>query len=89
MEILILVAAMVVVGLVMTYVSKLIWKDALPVDMPTAYIIGVVTAVAVGFVDWFVIPAMGFSDTLKYLGAATEPALSVPLVLWIIKKAKS
>ena len=89
MEILLVVAAMVVVGLVMTYVSKLIWKGELPVDMRTAYIIGVVTAVAVGFLDWFVIPAMGFSDTLKYLGAATEPALSVPLVLWIIKKAKS
>ncbi|MGB2896950.1 MAG: hypothetical protein WBB65_12390 [Anaerolineales bacterium] len=89
MEILILIAAMVVVGLIMTFVSKLIWKDELPVSVTAAYIIGVVTAVVVGLLDWVVIPAMGFSDTLKYVGAATEPALSVPLVLWIIKKAKS
>jgi hypothetical protein len=89
MEILILVAAMVVVGLIMTYVSKLIWKDELPVGMPNAYIVGIVTTIIVGLLDWFVIPAMGFSDTLKYVGVALEPALSVPLVFWIIKKAKS
>jgi hypothetical protein len=89
MEIVLLVAVMAVVGLIMTYVSKLIWKDELPVGMPNAYIVGVVTAVVVGLLDWFVIPAMGFSDTLKYVGAALEPALSVPLVFWIIKKARS
>jgi len=89
MEILILVAAMVVVGLIMTYVSKLIWKDELPVGMPNAYIVGIATTIIVGLLDWFVIPAMGFSDTLKYLGIASEPALSVPLVFWIIKKARS
>lgn len=89
MEIVLLIATMVVVGLIMTYVSKLIWKDELPVAMPNAYIVGVVTTVVVGLLDWVVIPAMGFSDTLKYVGAALEPALSVPLVFWIIKKAKS
>jgi hypothetical protein len=80
MEIILLIAAMVVVGLIMTYVSKLIWKDELPVAMPNAYIVGIVTTIVVGLLDWVVIPALGFSDTLKYLGAALEPALSVPLV---------
>lgn len=89
MEILLLIAAMVAVGLIMTYVSSLIWKGDLPVGGSNAYIVGILTAVIVGLLDWFVIPAMGFSDTLKYLGAALEPALSVPIVFWIIKKAKS
>lgn len=89
MEIVLLLAAMVLVGLIMTYVSKLIWKDELPVGMPTAYVVGVITAIVVGLLDWYVIPAMGFSDTLKYLGVALEPALSVPLVFWVIKKAKN
>jgi hypothetical protein len=89
MEIVILIAAMVVVGLIMTYVSKLIWKDELPVAMPNAYLVGVVTTIVVGLLDWVVIPAMGFSDTLKYIGIALEPALSVPIVFWIIKKARS
>ena len=89
MEIILLLVAMLVVGLIMTYVSKLIWKDTLPLSMPGAYIVGVVTAIVVGLLDWVVIPAMGFSDTLKFVGVALEPALSVPLVMWIIKKAKS
>jgi hypothetical protein len=89
MEIVILIAAMVVVGVIMTYVSKLIWKDELPVAMPNAYLVGVVTTIVVGLLDWVVIPAMGFSDTLKYIGIALEPALSVPIVFWIIKKARS
>lgn len=89
MEIVILIAAMVVVGLIMTYVSKLIWEDELPVAMPNAYLVGVVTTIVVGLLDWVVIPAMGFSDTLKYIGIALEPALSVPIVFWIIKKARS
>jgi hypothetical protein len=89
MEIVLLIAAMLVVGLVMTYVAGLIWKDSMPVVGAAAYLVGVVTAIIVGLLDWVVIPAMGFSDTLKYLGVALEPALCVLLVFWIIKKAKS
>jgi hypothetical protein len=38
--------------------------------------------------DWYVIPAMGFSDTLKYIGVATEPAIGALLVLWLIRRAR-
>jgi hypothetical protein len=31
---------------------------------------------------------MGFSDTLRNLGVAIEPALGALLVLWIIRAAK-
>jgi uncharacterized membrane protein YeaQ/YmgE (transglycosylase-associated protein family) len=89
MEIIFLIAAMVAVGLVMGYIAGLIWKDERPVGVPGDYIVAVITAVVVGLLDWYVIPAMGFSETLKYLGVALEPALAVPLVLWIITKAKS
>jgi hypothetical protein len=30
---------------------------------------------------------MGFSDTMKWLGVAIEPALGAMFVLWIIRKA--
>ncbi len=89
MEIVILIAAMVVVGLVMTYVGTLIWKEEMPVKGSTAYIVGVIAAVVTGLLDWVVIPAMGFSETLKYLGVVSEPPLVVLLVFWIIKKARS
>jgi uncharacterized membrane protein YeaQ/YmgE (transglycosylase-associated protein family) len=88
MEIVILVVAMVVVGLLMGWVAGLIWKGKRPIGVRGDYIAAVITAVIVGLVDWYVIPAMGFSDTLKYLAVALEPALGALLVLWIIRIAK-
>jgi len=48
----------------------------------------VITTIAIGLLDWYVIPAMGFSDTWKYLGVAMEPAMSALIVLWIVRKVK-
>jgi uncharacterized membrane protein YeaQ/YmgE (transglycosylase-associated protein family) len=89
MDILILVVAMVIVGLIMGAVAGLIWKDNRPIGVRGDYIASVITTIITGFLDWYVIPAMGFSETLKYIGIALEPPLVALLVLWIIRKAKS
>jgi uncharacterized membrane protein YeaQ/YmgE (transglycosylase-associated protein family) len=89
MDILILVVAMVVVGLIMGAVAGVIWKDNRPIGVRGDYIASVITTIIVGLMDWYVIPAMGFSDTLKWIGVALEPPLGALLVLWIIRKAKS
>jgi len=89
MEILILVAAMVVVGLIIGALAGVIWKDNRPIGVRGDYIAAVIAAVVTGFLDWYVIPAMGFSETLKYIGIAIEPALAALAVLWVIRKAKS
>jgi hypothetical protein len=52
------------------------------------YIVAVVSAIVIGLVDWYVIPAMGFSDTMRNIGLVTEPALGALGVLWIIRLAK-
>ncbi len=88
MEILILVAVMILVGLLMGWVGGLIWKENRPIGVRGDYIAAIITAVVVGLLDWFVIPAMGFSETMRNLGVAMEPALSALLVLWIIRVAK-
>jgi uncharacterized membrane protein YeaQ/YmgE (transglycosylase-associated protein family) len=88
MEIVILIVAMIAVGLLMAWIAGFIW-DPRPVGVPGDYLVGVGTAIVVGLLDWYVIPAMGFSETLKYVGVALEPALSVLLVLWVVNKAKS
>jgi uncharacterized membrane protein YeaQ/YmgE (transglycosylase-associated protein family) len=88
MDILILIVAMIVVGLIMGWVGGLIWKDNRPIGVQGDYIAAVITAVAVGLIDWFVIPAMGFSITMRNLGVALEPALGALIVLWIIRAAK-
>ena len=89
MDIIILVVAMVIVGLLMGVVAGAIWKDNRPIGVRGDYIASVITTVVVGLMDWYVIPAMGFSETLKWIGIALEPALGALLVLWIIRKAKS
>jgi uncharacterized membrane protein YeaQ/YmgE (transglycosylase-associated protein family) len=88
MQIVILIAAMILVGLIMGFLAGVIWKDNRPIGTSGDYLAAVLTAVAVGLLDWFVIPAMGFSTTMKWLGVALEPAASALIVLWIIRKAK-
>jgi uncharacterized membrane protein YeaQ/YmgE (transglycosylase-associated protein family) len=88
MEILILLIAMILVGLLMGWVAGLIWKDNRPIGIKGDYIASVVSTILTGLLDWYVIPAMGFSDTLKIVGVALEPPLAALLVLWIIRKAK-
>ena len=88
MTILILIVAMIIVGLIIGWLAGPIWKNKRPMGVRGDYIASVVTAVVVGLLDWYVIPAMGFSDSLRNLGVAMEPALGALLVLWIIRQAR-
>jgi len=88
MEIIILVVIMVVVGLVIAALAGALWKNERPVGMLGDVAAAVITAIIVGLMDWYVIPAMNFSDTMKYLGVAIEPALGALIVLWAIRKVK-
>ena len=88
MQIVILVVAMVLVGLLVGAVASLIWKENKPFGAAGDYVIAIVSAIIIGLLDWYVIPAMGFSDTLKWIGIVTEPALGALFVLWLVRRAK-
>ena len=88
MEILILVIAMIVVGALMGVLAGVIWKGERPYGVGGDYAIAIISAVVIGLIDWYVIPAMGFSTSLKYLGVALEPALGALIVLWVVRRAK-
>ena len=88
MEIVVLVGAMVIVGLIIGWLAGFIWKGRNPDDARRDYIAAIITAVVFGLVDWYVVPAMGFSDSLRNIAVATEPAGIALLVLWIIRRAK-
>jgi len=88
MDILIVIAAMIVVGVIMGFIAGLIWKENRPYGASGDYIIAIVTAILIGLIDWFVIPAMGFSDTMRNIGLIFEPALGALLVLWLVRVAK-
>ena len=89
MEILIVLVAMVIVGVIIGALAGPIWKTNRPLGASGDYIAAIITTVIIGLIDYYVIPAMGFSDSLKWLGLALEPALGALLVLWIIRKVKS
>jgi uncharacterized membrane protein YeaQ/YmgE (transglycosylase-associated protein family) len=88
MQIVILILVMLVVGLFIGWLAGPIWKERRPIGVTGDYIAAVITAVVVGLIDWFVIPAMGFTDSIKYLGVALEPAIGALLVLWLIRAAR-
>ena len=83
-----MIGAMVLVGTLMGFIAGLIWKDDRPIGVGGDYIVAIISAVVMGLIDWYVIPAMGFSDTMKWMGILTEPALTALLVLWLIRVAK-
>lgn len=88
MIILYIIGAMLVVGLVVGAVAGLIWKENRPIGVGGDFIVAIISAIVIGLLDWYVIPAMGFSDTLRNVGMATEPALGALAILWIIRVAK-
>ncbi len=88
MEILFLLVAMALVGLLIGAVASLIWKENKPLGAAGDYVVAVISTIVIGLMDWYVIPKMGFSDTIKWIGVATEPALGALFVLWIVRRAK-
>jgi len=88
MQFVILIVAMIIVGLIIGWLAGPIWKGKRPIGASGDYAAAIITAVVIGLVDWFVIPAMGFSSTMKVLGVAFEPALGALIVLWIIRAAR-
>ena len=88
MDVLIVIVAMVVVGLVMAALAGVIWKGERPYGLGGDILIAVIVAVVVGLLDWVVIPALGFSQTMVLLGLIFEPALGALLALWLVRKAR-
>ena len=88
MGIVLIIGAMTLVGLLIGFIAGLIWKDNQPLGPGSDYIIAIIAAIIIGLMDWYIIPAMGFSDTMKWLGIALEPAIGALLILWLIRVAR-
>jgi uncharacterized membrane protein YeaQ/YmgE (transglycosylase-associated protein family) len=88
MDILILVGAMIVVGVIIGWLGDKIFKGDRPKGVQGDIIAATLTTVIVGLMDWFVIPMIISSETIKLIGVITEPALGALLVLWLMRRAK-
>jgi uncharacterized membrane protein YeaQ/YmgE (transglycosylase-associated protein family) len=87
-QILILIVIMIPVGLLVGFIAGLIWKDNRPIGVKGDYLVAIGAAILIALMDWFIIPAMGFSETMKLVGVALEPTLGALAVLWLIRLAK-
>lgn len=88
MEIGYLVLAMIGVGAAVGALGGMIWKGNRPYGLGGDLAAGILTAVVIGLLDFFVIPQLGFSDQMKWLGVAVEPPLGALVVLWAMRRVK-
>ena len=88
MQAIIVISSMIAVGFLMGYIAGLIWKDNRPIGVRGDYIVAILSAVVMGLIDWFLIPAMGFGNAIRLLGVILEPPATALIVLWLISKAR-
>ena len=83
---LILVLALLAVGLLIGWIAGLIWEER-PYGIQGDLLIASGSMVLIGLFDWYLIPALGFSHTLRNIGVLIEPPLGTLLILWLVRKA--
>lgn len=83
-----IVIFLILVGLLIGYMAGPLWGDDRPYGLSGDLGISSAVSLVVGLLDWFVIPALGFSQRLTYLGVAVEPAICSFLVLWLLRRKK-
>ena len=88
MNLLLVVLILAVVGLALGAVAGPLFRRKRPYGLGGDLVIGLIVTVLVALLDWFVIPAMGFSQSLVTLALVLEPALGALLVLWLLRRAK-
>jgi uncharacterized membrane protein YeaQ/YmgE (transglycosylase-associated protein family) len=88
MNVVILIVVMVVAGMLIGWLADKIFKGDRPKGLQGDIIASVLTMVIVGLLDWYVIPMMNFSDTMRLLGVIFEPALGALLVLWLMRRSR-
>jgi uncharacterized membrane protein YeaQ/YmgE (transglycosylase-associated protein family) len=86
MSYVILFAFLILIGVLIGYMAGPIWGDKRPFGMWGDMAISLATTIVVGLLDWFLVPAIGFSLTTRNLAIVFEPALGALLVLWVVRK---
>jgi uncharacterized membrane protein YeaQ/YmgE (transglycosylase-associated protein family) len=90
MSLVILFVIWIVMGLGFGYYADSIFKGDRPYGLNGDLVAGVLSAVAVGLLDWFVVPVLfpNFGNALIFLAGILEPLVSVLLVLWLMRYMK-
>jgi uncharacterized membrane protein YeaQ/YmgE (transglycosylase-associated protein family) len=86
MSYVILFLFLILIGGLIGYLAGPLWGDKRPWGLGGDLAVALVCSIGVGLLDWFVVPAMGFSVTTRNLAIVFEPALAALLVLWVVRK---
>lgn len=85
LQVLIIIGIMIIYGLVLGFVAGLIWKDNRPLGMKGDFLIAILSSIIFGVGEWFLIPALGFNQTIKLLGTFVEAPLISLAILWLLR----
>lgn len=78
----------VVAGLLIGALASLVVQGDPPYGLAVDIIASIVATVAIGLLDYFIIPLMGFTNWIRVLAMLTEPLIGAGLVLWLLRVIK-
>ncbi len=81
----------IIMGLGFGYYATSIFKGDRPYGVNGDIIAGVITAVVVGLMDWYIVPMIfpNMGQLMLFLAAIVEPLFVVLLVLWLMRYIKN
>ena len=85
LQVLIIIGIMIVVGAFIGFIAGLIWKDNRPIGVKGDYLVAILSSIVFGVGEWFLIPALGFNQTVKLLGTFIEAPSIALIILWLIR----
>lgn len=90
-SLIILLAILAVLGLGLGYYAPSIFKGKRPHGVNGDIIAGLVTAVGIGLLDWYIIPMIlpNMGRLLVFISSIIEPLIGVLIVLWLMRYLKN
>jgi uncharacterized membrane protein YeaQ/YmgE (transglycosylase-associated protein family) len=78
----------IVIGVLAGALADPIWKGRRPYGEIADYAVAIIASVITGLLDWYVLPLIGITGTLKFVAAVMEPACVALIVLWVMRIIK-
>jgi uncharacterized membrane protein YeaQ/YmgE (transglycosylase-associated protein family) len=75
----------VLLGLLLGALAGIMTKGDPPYGLGVDIAASVLTTVGIGYLDYIILPLMGYEGPLRFAAAVVEPLLSAALVLWLLR----
>ena len=85
LQVLIIIGIMIVYGLIIGFVAGLIWKKNRPIGIKGDFIVALLSTIGFGLLEWYLLPALNFSQTIRVIGVLVEVPFIALAILWLIR----